>query len=424
MRSLPGWPFAVLAVVAVGFAVLPVVNAARLVARPGVDAYGLPKANKDYTLWYDVGCDVRAGEPLYRLGPAGEVRYMYPPTAAVLLFAPLSYLGPVGFTAAFALTTALAWFGCLYLGVRLATGRWRGHPGWYYFLCYASVGPYVYDLFLLGQVNLILLFLTLLSAILLQQRRPWAAGACLGFAIAVKVFPLPVLVYWAVRRQRVAILSAVLTVLVAVVVLPAAVRGPERNAAEVRQWFGLMLGDQSGNTMSGRSIIGFTRRNQSLPSLAHRLLRDVDAGERDGEPFRVNVAQLSAAAAQVVGFAAVCGLGVVLLAVTRLRFAPTPAAEPLEWGMVCTLAVLASPLSWTYFFCWLLPAWAVVLHAARSRRWVRLALVPVVGLFLSAFTENYDPLLQAYGVTAWGAVGLFLILAALRRQAAQANGAT
>ncbi len=403
MRALPAWPFVVLAILGGGFCVTPIVNAVRK-----------PQTNKDYKVWYAVGEAVRAGEPLYQLDGNGEVYYMYPPTAAVLVFAPLSALGPPGFVAVLAVATALSWFGCTYLAIRLATGRWREHPAWYYFACYAAVGPYVYDLLLLGQVNLILLLLTLLAARLLPQKRPWSAGVCLGVAIAIKAFPLPVLVYWAARRQWVAILSAVLTVAMAVVVLPGMVRGQERNAKEVHQWFGLMFGDPSGNTMAARSVIGFTRRNQSLSSLAHRLLRDVDAGDREGVYFRVNVANISAPAAQLVGLTAVGILGFVLLAVTRCRFAPTPQAEAQEWAMVCTLVVLASPLSWTYFFCWLMPAWAVVLHEARKRRWVRFATVAVGLLFLSAVTENYDPLLQAYGVTAWGAVGLYLIVALLR----------
>ena len=106
----------------------------------------------------------------------------------------------------------------------------------------------------------------------------------------------------------------------------------------------------------------------------------------------------------------------------RLRFAETPASVGLEWSMVLTLAVLVSPLSWTYFFCWLLPGWAAAVHfcARADRPWVVrrrfIAACAVAGVLLvSAITEQFDPTLQAYGVTAWGAVALFLTLAAMRR---------
>jgi hypothetical protein len=383
----------------VAFAVTPVINSIRR-----------PESNKDYSLWYGIGQVVRDDGPLYQLGPKGEVAYMYPPTAAVLFFAPLTALGPVAFVVVLVVGTALSWAGCVYLSIRAATGRWRGHPRWYYLLTVVLGGLYVYDLFLLGQVNLFLLFLVLMAMELLRHQRSWLAGTCLGLAIAIKVFPLPLLVYWAVRREERAILATIFAVGVFVVVLPGAVRGVGRNSEEVRQWFGLMVGDQSGNTMAARSSTGFTRRNQSLVSVAHRLTRDLDSGEH----VRVNVVNLSPQASQLIGLAAVGVLGLVLLAATRCRFAPTPEADAQETAMVLILVVLSSPLAWTYFFCWLLPAWAVALHACRTRRWAILPTVFSGFLLVLAFTEQFDPRLQACGVTAWGGVGLYLTLAAVR----------
>lgn len=196
-------------------------------------------------------------------------------------------------------------------------------------------------------------------------------------------------------------------------VLPGAVRGFERNAEEVRQWANLMVGDQSGNSMAARSSVGFTRRNQSLLSLAHRLTRDVEAGEND-HGITVNFVDLPPRASQFVGLSAVALLGAVLLLVARCRFAPTPAAHAQETAMVLVLVVLASPLAWTYFFCWLLPAWAVALHGCRTHRWAIMPTALSGVLLLSAFTEQFDPTLQAYGVTAWGSVGLYLTIAVLR----------
>lgn len=384
----------------IGFSIPPVVNAIR---QPGY--------NKDYSAWYGIGMEVRRGAALYASGSNGEVLYMYPPTAAVLIFAPMTWLGPVGFVVVFAALTGLAWAGSVALAIRAATGRWRGHPRWYYALVVVLGGVYVYDLFLLGQVNLILLALVLLAMDCLRNRRDWLAGCCLGLAIAIKVFPLPILVYWAVRRKERAILSTIFFAAF-FVFLPGTVRGFGRNAEELKQWFQLMAGDQSGVSMSARSSTGFTRRNQSLLAVAHRLTRDVDADDRPG--YRVNVSSLSARESQLLGAAIILMLGAIFLIATRLRFAPTPETDATETAMVLILAVLASPLAWTYFFCWLLPAWAVLLNECRRRRWL-IAPTAMSGLLLlSAFTEQFDPYLQAIGVTAWGAVGLFLTLAALR----------
>ncbi len=384
-------------VCSLGFSVVPLVNAVRQ-----------PEFNKDYSAWYGIGLEVRRDAPLYAPGANGEIPYMYPPTAAVLVFAPLTWLGPVGFTATLAALTGLAWAGCVVLDVRAATGRWRGNPHWYYLLVVLLGGFHVYDLFLLGQVNLILLGLVLLAMESLRRGRSWLAGFSLALAIVIKVFPLPILVYWVVRREERAILATILFV-VLFAFLPGLVRGPGRNADEWKQWFQLMVGDQSGTTMSARSSTGFTRRNQSLVAVAHRWTRDVDGGG-----VRVNVANLEPAQAQLVGLVAVGLLGLALLVATRCRFAPTPEADALETAMVLILAVLCSPLAWTYFFCWLLPAWAVLLQAWRTQSAIRFP-VALGGLLLaSAFSEQFDPTLQAYGVTAAGSVVLFLTLAMLR----------
>jgi hypothetical protein len=403
----------VVGLVGLAFAVPPVLKAAR---------QGGEKGNKDYSLWFAVGQSVRAGEPLYRCVDSFEVRYTYPPPLAVLVFAPLAGLGYAGFVAACALTNTAAWAACAWLVPRLVAepgerALWPAAA-----IPAAATAAYVWDTFHLGQVNLILLLLAVLAWAALRRGRPVLAGAALGLAVAVKVFPLPVVVYFAFRRQWAAVATTAVTCGLVLGVLPGAVRGFERNGRELGQWVGLMVGDQSGATMAARSSIGFTWRNSSLVSVAHRLLRPVDAGERAGVPFRVNVADLTPGRAQAAGFAGCVLLGGVLLWATRLRFAPTPAAEGLEWGMVLALVVLCSPLSWTYFFCWLLPAWAAAARFCLSERYPpsirrRAAWVcAAAGLLLgSAATQVWDPLLSAVGVTTWGAVVLALVLAGMRR---------
>jgi alpha-1,2-mannosyltransferase len=108
-------------------------------------------------------------------------------------------------------------------------------------------------------------------------------------------------------------------------------------------------------------------------------------------------------------------LGGVILVAGRGRFARTPTAELAEWGMVCTLAVLCSPLAWTYFYVWLLPAWAAIIRFLTDptgRRGDKLNVVisaAVAGILLAlAVTEQFDPTLQAFGTTCCGAVAIFL----------------
>jgi hypothetical protein len=85
--------------------------------------------------------------------------------------------------------------------------------------------------------------------------------------------------------------------------------------------------------------------------------------------------------------------------------------------MVVALAVLCSPLAWTYFYCWLMPAWAAAaacLVERRAGRAVVVGFVLAAVLAAAALTEQIDPLLQAYGVTTAAAAVLFLSLGWVR----------
>lgn len=391
------------------FSVFPVVNSLR-----GADV------NKDYSHWYKIGRCVLSGEPLYEDVRNGEPEYMYPPTAAVLFYAPLSILPPLPFVLVLGLLTSASWGFSAWAAMVLTRG-WNDRPfkcavlpGW-------AVAPYIWDIQLLGQTNLILLGLTLGAFVLLRQRRPWVAGGLFGTAVALKAFPLPAIAYFCVRRQWIAVTASVISVLAMVWFFPGLVRGFDRNTRELGQWASLMIADQSGETMAGRSSIGFTRRNQSIMSLCHRLLRRVDAGDNPNRPLFVNFADVAPRAAQLAGYSVCFFLGFVLLLACRFRFAPNAECEGLEIAMVCTLVPLCSPLAWTYFFCWLLPAWTAIgswFYSTILMRRVRTRMIigaTAAGLFLaSAVSEQFDPTLQACGVTTIGAVMLFLTLAYVR----------
>src|SRR5262245_36956662 len=128
-----GWPRAhlvVFALLCVGFAATPVVH-----------ALTHPTPNKDYRLWYTVGQQVRAGEPLYPDDPDAVFPYMYPPTLAVFVFAPLSLLGPAGFVAALTAGAAACWLLALLFAAKLVTGRFDAHP-LVYVIPAVAAGPY------------------------------------------------------------------------------------------------------------------------------------------------------------------------------------------------------------------------------------------------------------------------------------------
>ena len=240
--------------------------------------------NKDYSHWYLIGNSVLAGESLYGDVRSGEPEYMYPPTAAVLFYAPLSNLNHDLFVMILCMITSISWAFCIWAANVLVTGKWSSEsrvcaigPG-------LAVAPYVWDIQLLGQTNLLLLALTLWAFLMLRSRRFVAAGWLLGTAVAMKAFPLSAIAYFIVRRKWTSVFATIISIVGLVWFFPGIVRGFERNTTELKRWTSLMLLDQSGETMSGRSSIGFTRRNQSLVSVSHRLLRPVNAGDNPNTP--------------------------------------------------------------------------------------------------------------------------------------------
>ena len=60
---------------------------------------------------------------------------------------------------------------------------------------------FVFDMFDLGQPNLVLLAMMLFGFWLLQHGRPWMAGSMFALATAIKVFPVAVFPYLLWRRQ-------------------------------------------------------------------------------------------------------------------------------------------------------------------------------------------------------------------------------
>lgn len=162
----------------------------------------LPVANhfrdshKDYEKWQEAGQITRQGGDIYEKGKGETFKFMYPPTAAVLL-APLTALGILPLIVILCLVNTASWVASVFLTVYLVTGKaLRQHP-LLYLVPTACTAPYVWDIYLLGQPNLLLLACMLGAFACLRQRREWAAGGLIAFAAAIKAFPVLAIGYLA-----------------------------------------------------------------------------------------------------------------------------------------------------------------------------------------------------------------------------------
>src|SRR6185437_10184755 len=96
---------------------------------------------------------------------------------------------------------------------------------------------FTFDMFDLGQPNLVLLALMLLGFWFLQHGRPWSSGILFALATAIKVFPVAVLPYLVWRRQWASAASMAIFLVVFLIVIPAPVRGFQHNLSELKTWY-------------------------------------------------------------------------------------------------------------------------------------------------------------------------------------------
>lgn len=269
--------------------------------------------------------------------PANRLAFIYPPFAALLCI-PLVIVPHTLLQALMTTASALAVLAVLYrLGLR----------GWTASLvsagCLLLVEP-VRETIGFGQVNLLLMALVVLDLApgrrLVAGKRWLPTGALTGLAAAIKVTPALFAVYLLVARQRREAAGVVLTV--AVLTLGAGVLMPAESAGFVR----LLL---EGDTRTGPAHYLF---NQSILGAALRV-----AGE--SEVSRYAGLALSAVVAL---------LGAYVAALWHRR------GEALLAVVLCgTATTLASPLSWTHHFVWVVPLAVVLVRGTSLPRGLRIA---------------------------------------------------
>jgi hypothetical protein len=400
---------ALLAVALAALSVGPVLNKAR------------GDHNKDYSLWYWVGWNYARGADLYPTD-GRPFPFMYPPTAAALL-AVASGVGEWSFVPLLLATNAVAWVGSVVLSVKLATGSgWRQAP-----LLYVAptlwVAPFIHDMFLLGQPNLLLLFLLLGAFAALRAGREWSAGSLVALAAGIKAFPILAVAYLLYRRRWKALAATGLVGAALLWALPAVFRGPGAAWSDLAVWTRGMVLKYDEGQIAQRPERCYSFKNQSVVAVANRLLRDVPADGEKKDGWQINVADLSFRTVNGVVLVSALGLGLFYLAAMPLR-RPGPAdfrIDSAETAMLILLILAFSPFAFNYFYVWLLYPLTVLLarllewwDEPATRRVLAVGLLAGLGVYaLSAAALRTS---QAYGnLLALNLLLLLLLSVVLRR---------
>jgi hypothetical protein len=357
---------------------------------------------KDYLLWFWAGQQVLQGKNLYPSDPNAYFEFIYPPLPAVLLAVP-SYFGKLPLYACLSFVNAVAWWMTSQFSNAM-TGSGRIPGPWLFALPGFITISFVFDMFDLGQPNLMLLALMLYGFWLLQHERPWMAGSMFALATAIKVFPVAVLPYLVWRRHWAAAASMVVLTGVFLFVVPAPVRGFQHNISELKTWYQGMVGTSSEKGFGQRDEQNWSWVNQSIIAMTHRLTRPVNYNQDDpAKPPRfMNFADLDFKTTNwiVAAISFLIGLGYIAVMPPRARRTVRSDAE--ELGILFCLMTVASPLARQYYFMWLFFPITVLIHraaydpraAVRAGTWAALA---VAGLLLCLSLPIFPVDLQAFG---------------------------
>lgn len=367
----------------------------------GPEIWGHGKT-KDYPLWFWAGQQVLQGDDLYERVANGPLNFLYPPLPAILLAIP-SYFGKIPLYLTLCLVNVAAWWIVGQLSNAM-TGSGKTPSLWLAAVPGFLTLTFVFDMFDLGQPNLLLLAIMLIGFWWLQGGRPWAAGFMFALATAIKVFPVAVLPYLLWRRRWASAASMIVFVGILSFVVPAPFRGFERNGSEVATWYHDMVGTSSEQGFGQRSEQNWSWVNQSIIAVTHRLVRPVNYDQID--PSRpaayVNVLNLDFKAANlvVVLVSVLIGLGFVLVMPPQSRMTPRSTAE--ELGILFCLMTVASPLARQYYFIWLFFPITVLVHRAAydlrpiARIWSFSTLV-LSGCLMALSLPVFPHVIQALG---------------------------
>jgi hypothetical protein len=313
----------------------------------------------DYELWYATGKHVLAGDEIFFFR-AGKYDFMYPPPCALFL-AGASLFGQGGLILFLVAINSAAWFCSARLSALLAAGHRGITDLWLYLIPSLLAIVYIWSSYHLGQPNLVLLALMLGAFVALRAKREIVGGGLIAVAAAIKAFPVLAIIYLVYRRYWKAAVSLVATLVFLLLILPAPFRGFERAWHDLEKWSAGML-KYSEVTVGQRPMRSYTWKNQSLIGVSNRLLRrvDADAASAAHTPIYVNLADLKFPVANAIIISAALALGILFIAVMPQHDMRTAETDSIEFALLLLLMLMVTPLSFGYFYSWLMLPFAVI----------------------------------------------------------------
>ena len=173
----------------------------------------------------------------------------------------------------------------------------------------------------------------------------------------------------------------------------------------------------------------YTWKNQSLIGVGNRLLRrvDADAASAPDQPIYVNFTKLSFPVVNVIVAGIALALGSIFIAVMPRRDMRTAESDAIEFALLLLLILMITPLSFGYFFCWLMLPFAVATQQVLAGKSSAILSWGLPALALLALGLIFPRGAQLYGNTFFATlllfIGLSIKLLRVKQQAAQTQSA-
>jgi hypothetical protein len=217
---------------------------------------------------------------------------------------------------------------------------------------------------------------------------------------------------------------AVMTV-VFLLLVPAPLRGFERNLDEVKVWASGMVFSASEKGYGQRPEQNWGWKNNSIIGVTHRYLRPINAEAENPKaaPLYVNFLDLTFDQANIVlaVVAGLIGLGFVVALPPRKR--RTSASDAAEYALLIALMTITSPLARAYYFVWLLFPFTLMVYRGATepdpkvRKVAAWSLAASIALFTAGVAIASPHILPALGNMFWATAILIGALGWLMRRA-------
>jgi hypothetical protein len=218
------------------------------------------------------------------------------------------------------------------------------------------------------------------------------------------------------------------TLVFLVLILPAPFRGFGGAWRDIEKWSTGML-RYSEASVGQRPMRSYTWKNQSLVGVSNRLLRhvDADAASAPHQPIYVNFGDLEFAVVNVIVMGTALALGMFFILVMPGRGMRTAETDGIEFALLLLLMLMVTPLSFGYFYSWLMLPFAVVAQRVLCGQGSAILWWCVPALALLALGLLFPREAQLYGNTFFATLllfaGLSIELWHLKQQAARTQTA-